>query len=423
MGRVEKSFLIFLVLMFSSFSSLVTAEENENIECEILTDWDVAYAPIENINDNSSSYNPIIIHRYVVSFSPSFENGSTPHLVDTSINHLRDNQTIGDNFNSNIVVAGGEIDIILPNVPIFKDEIDISVDTLEASCSRSIRATNWNQPIADHEVTSNRTWQNNVLDTSEISSNLFFEGRGWQQRIGPSLISNELGFGSFELSNFDNMDIELDLDKVWLNQTYYDEELVGQEFEMSGKGNLFTIQDGLDISVNVTEALYNRTLLQDSYTEHLLIDGNGVLQLLENSENDSIFISGDISSFFFESIDSNGIRDYQNINLEADATSFIDFADGNIDLELEEFRYKDLWINGVQDEHLLKYIGNAEFNALISEEAPYIYTNGTVENLHFEDRNGFILHDTLRVDGTYDCLLYTSPSPRDRTRSRMPSSA
>ena len=25
--------------------------------------------------------------------------------------------------------------------------------------------------------------------------------------------------------------------------------------------------------------------------------------------------------------------------------------------------------------------------------------------------------------GTYICLLYTSPSPRDRTRSRMPSSA
>ena len=27
------------------------------------------------------------------------------------------------------------------------------------------------------------------------------------------------------------------------------------------------------------------------------------------------------------------------------------------------------------------------------------------------------------LDGTKDCLLYTSPSPRDRTRSRMPSSA
>ena len=27
------------------------------------------------------------------------------------------------------------------------------------------------------------------------------------------------------------------------------------------------------------------------------------------------------------------------------------------------------------------------------------------------------------VQGVYCCLLYTSPSPRDRTRSRMPSSA
>ena len=29
----------------------------------------------------------------------------------------------------------------------------------------------------------------------------------------------------------------------------------------------------------------------------------------------------------------------------------------------------------------------------------------------------------LRVEVSYNCLLYTSPSPRDRTRSRMPSSA
>jgi len=31
--------------------------------------------------------------------------------------------------------------------------------------------------------------------------------------------------------------------------------------------------------------------------------------------------------------------------------------------------------------------------------------------------------DCLLVDGIFPCLLYTSPSPRDRTRSRMPSSA
>ena len=31
--------------------------------------------------------------------------------------------------------------------------------------------------------------------------------------------------------------------------------------------------------------------------------------------------------------------------------------------------------------------------------------------------------DIFHSDGFLSCLLYTSPSPRDRTRSRMPSSA
>ena len=401
MRSIQQVILIIFILLSSSFLSVVSADEEQVIECEILTDWGFDLVSVSGPNNTSLS-ELSIVHQYVVSFSPIFVNGSNPHLVDISITHLRDEQIVGNEFNSNVIIAGGVVDIILPEEPKFRDEIEISVETLEASCNRLITVTNWNQPISDHEVTSDRTWQNTIQGESQTLSNLYFEGRGWQQRIGPNLTSNELGSGSFELSNFDNMDIELELDKVWLNQTYFDEELVGQEFEMLGQGSLFTIQDGLTISVNVTEALYNRTLLQDSYSEHLLVDGYGALMLLGNSENESMSVTGEISSFYFESFDSDGIREYQNINLEADATSFIDFADGNIDLELEEFRYKDLWIHGVQEEHLLKYIGNAEFNALISEEAPYIYANGTVDNLHFEDRNGFILHDTLRVDGTYD---------------------
>ena len=36
----------------------------------------------------------------------------------------------------------------------------------------------------------------------------------------------------------------------------------------------------------------------------------------------------------------------------------------------------------------------------------------------------YLLYQGVRCDpSTDDCLLYTSPSPRDRTRSRMPSSA
>ena len=46
----------------------------------------------------------------------------------------------------------------------------------------------------------------------------------------------------------------------------------------------------------------------------------------------------------------------------------------------------------------------------------------------YEGRNGhFVCFCQAREDFQqilfYSCLLYTSPSPRDRTRSRMPSSA
>ena len=36
---------------------------------------------------------------------------------------------------------------------------------------------------------------------------------------------------------------------------------------------------------------------------------------------------------------------------------------------------------------------------------------------------GFILVAAVNAEGVWDCLLYTSPSPRDKRQSRMPSSA
>ena len=41
-----------------------------------------------------------------------------------------------------------------------------------------------------------------------------------------------------------------------------------------------------------------------------------------------------------------------------------------------------------------------------------------------KSENGLVTQsDVLEIDEDASCLLYTSPSPRDRTRSRMPSSA
>ena len=54
-----------------------------------------------------------------------------------------------------------------------------------------------------------------------------------------------------------------------------------------------------------------------------------------------------------------------------------------------------------------------EFTPVATEEVTYAEFNPEEE----EDNIEISLEDTLV------CLLYTSPSPRDRTRSRMPSSA
>ena len=40
-----------------------------------------------------------------------------------------------------------------------------------------------------------------------------------------------------------------------------------------------------------------------------------------------------------------------------------------------------------------------------------------------KDKESTLVIYTPAVPQEHDCLLYTSPSPRDRTRSRMPSSA
>ena len=49
-----------------------------------------------------------------------------------------------------------------------------------------------------------------------------------------------------------------------------------------------------------------------------------------------------------------------------------------------------------------------------------VHMNG---NFNGWDGSNFLMMDDADGDMIYTCLLYTSPSPRDRTRSRMPSSA
>ena len=57
-----------------------------------------------------------------------------------------------------------------------------------------------------------------------------------------------------------------------------------------------------------------------------------------------------------------------------------------------------------------------------TERFEYCVRNGLEETDHLEVLTTFLVH--TKSGQLYDtCLLYTSPSPRDKRQSRMPSSA
>ena len=75
------------------------------------------------------------------------------------------------------------------------------------------------------------------------------------------------------------------------------------------------------------------------------------------------------------------------------------------------------------------YIGGGpyEINAATQIEfwthSSTLSTQGGTRRGYVDNGGNWFLADTLWVDNTDSCLLYTSPSPRDRQKSRMPSSA
>ena len=71
------------------------------------------------------------------------------------------------------------------------------------------------------------------------------------------------------------------------------------------------------------------------------------------------------------------------------------------------------------------------YSITIEDNGSYSSTDKKNESLNAEiaqvitalEKNGDTITDDFKIDRTGDCLLYTSPSPRDRQKSRMPSSA
>ena len=71
----------------------------------------------------------------------------------------------------------------------------------------------------------------------------------------------------------------------------------------------------------------------------------------------------------------------------------------------------------------MKEIFNLYLNSKQSIEGASVATDSLTFDLGSAVQNMPHLSQHANLGYCYICLLYTSPSPRDRTRSRMPSSA
>lgn len=405
MPRARQALAILVTLLLSTQASLVLAEEETQTTCTVLVDWDV-----EEHWDGGWNVTYDVLHRYLVTFEPPFTGGDTPTSVTVSVEQYRDDVQIADDSNASFISAGGEIDIIIDTEPEFADTVHVSVTTAEAVCSREISITRWNQPMADHEITRETTW---TMEGMEGDDSIDFEGRGWQKRTGDILESNELGNGTLMLDSMDGTQglmLMLNLDTIWLNETYDGVELLSQDFEMRGDGSLFlnTTEEneegssGFSVDVDVHEVLVLRSWNEGSSTERFLIDGTGWLSFNGGDNNSTEGGFGQLSSFYWETWDEDDRRRLQNLQLEANATLRIDSGSEHFSFDLDEFRILERWEDGTREEQHSLILGGGDFDFLIDDDFFEVEVNGTIPLIHIESQGGEVIADTIRVDGTYD---------------------
>ena len=223
-----------------------------------------------------------------------------------------------------------------------------------------------NQPAADHEITRETTWS--LENDGTGGSSLHFEGRGWQKRQGESLSSSELGNGTLVLdadTGVESIYLHLDLDRIWMNETYEGTEITRQIFEMHGTGALdFQSNEegeGVDIEANVHEAYILRDWDNGVLTERMVLEATGSLSFNGGSNNSTEGAYGELSVFYLETWDEDGVRRLSDTQIEANMSIRMNSNDEAFSIELDEFRLREKWLDGVREEQSLKIKGEGEF--------------------------------------------------------------
>ena len=388
------------VLMLTSLAPVV-AEHGDPVTVNITVHW---------MGEGSEAN----AHAYLLTFG---DNGT--YVVDVLLDHRRNGSALPASHSLEWGSTGGvRTALVTFNTSLqWGDEIDVVVSvtqhdgvSVEVEAERHLLVGQWNQPMADHEVLLSTAWSleqayDNITGPQRFA--LAFTGQGWQERVGDVLHSSELGNGTFETleSTTDGQtDLALVLTQVWKNETIVAGILTHQVFDARGFGSLETVlvdgQTETVIQADVSQAVLNRSFAEGLIGERLLLEATGSLNVTEEGDdNNSLAIDGDLSVFFFEYVDSGGVRVLQHTQFEAMA-DFVLVDDGTrLDVSLDGFSSLDRWENGVRTEQLEELYGTGTFGFSDQDENASLQVNGTILDLHTKVEDGVTTIDDLHVDG------------------------
>ena len=399
--RRNQSIVLVLLLMLTPLSSLVSAEGLPTVS--ITTDW----------NSSSALTNE---HAYVLTFGDS-----SSHDYDVSIEHIRDSIDLAPSIQTTFLDNTPTLTarIVLDTAIAWNDTIAISVTingydgnalTSAVTEERTFTVGSWNQPMADHEVTTTTSWsleQNYQTSDGNQSFMLLFEGNGWQQRVGEVLSAYELGNGTLltsETTGNSTTELSLDFESFWKNETVTSGVLTSQVIQAKGSGDILLQleEDGLVTTINATvvDALLNRSNIDNVVSERLRLEAFG--SLLVNGEEDGgqFDVDGDISLLLLETTDVDGVRVLQHTQIEAAADMLLSDEGSEFNLQLDQFETLERWENGVRVDQLDLIRGDGTFGFTDQEENSSMVVNGTVYNFHTRVEDGITLIDDVHVDGT-----------------------
>lgn len=275
---------------------------------------------------------------------------------------------------------------------------------------REFEVGTWNQPMDDHEIMLETTWLlDQIYNTSEGPQgfNLNFTGQGWQQRIGDTIESWELGNGSIsfiESTDLGSNNLSLDLQSIWKNETIQSGILTSQVFEAVGSGvlHIISMEDDVNTSiiVEVTNAELNRSIINQVISERLKIDANGVLNISsQESENSSFAVNGDIGVFYLETWDEDGVRRFYDQRFEAIADMIIIDEGTRLDIDVNTLNSGETWNDGVRTSQIEEVVGSGTFGFSESDNESSININGTIYQFHTKSEQGITLVDDIHIDG------------------------